>query len=315
MKSVLLLSLLLALSAGAQGGRTSRHLVEQPAEPPSSEAQSAIAKSRTLRSDLAFAGGPSCRDFWQASGPQQDQLPITAYRQAFLETLQKGIQDAFVSAQVASISVVCNDPPQGSPSDARRLILTAKLTPDLTISQFSDVLNAYFDAFEFAGTLNSAIDRIAGATFPFYPLRFLYPASGPQQDQLPITAWRQAFLETLQTGIQTAGVSAQVASISIVCNDPPPNVPTTARRLILTAKLTPDLTISQFNDVLDAYFNAVQVDGIFITAFRRLVGGAGAPFEPIRFIYPDYDVVCAVGLGKCAPYRWDPYMAVDPTAP
>ncbi len=29
----------------------------------------------------------------------------------------------------------------------------------------------------------------------------------------------------------------------------------------------------------------------------------------------DYDVVCAVGLGKCAPYRWDPYMAVDPTAP
>ena len=39
------------------------------------------------------------------------------------------------------------------------------------------VKDAYFNALQFAGIFNIAIERLAGANFPFVPLRFLYPVS------------------------------------------------------------------------------------------------------------------------------------------
>ncbi len=98
----------------------------------------AACRPRSLRSDYAFyADGISCRDFWQASGPKQTQPPITAWRQAFKQTLEAGIQSAKVAAKVASISVVCNDPPPEFSNDLRRVSLTAQLTPDLIFNDLA----------------------------------------------------------------------------------------------------------------------------------------------------------------------------------
>ena len=62
-----------------------------------------------------------------------------------------------------------------------------------------------------------------------------------------MTAWRQAVKATFTAGIQDKGVSAAVASLSVVCNDPAPESQSDLRRLIITVKLTPDLTLDELN--------------------------------------------------------------------
>ena len=88
-------------------------------------------RSYTFRSDYLFLGfnGLTCRDFWQASGPKQDQPPVTAYRQAVKNTLLTAAQQVGVGVTVTSIKVVCNDPPPESGSSYRRIILTTELSP------------------------------------------------------------------------------------------------------------------------------------------------------------------------------------------
>ncbi len=101
---------------------------------------SQTCRTRSIRMDYAFSGGgATCRDFWQASGPEQTQPPVTAWRQAFRKTVESGIQLSEVSAEVASISVACNDPAPEFFTNLRRVSLTVQLAPDLTIKDYAQV--------------------------------------------------------------------------------------------------------------------------------------------------------------------------------
>ncbi|GAB4817015.1 hypothetical protein N2152v2_004061 [Parachlorella kessleri] len=122
--------------------------------------------------------------------------------------------------------------------------------------------------------------------------RDFWQASGPKQTQPPVTAWRQAFRKTVESGIQLSEVSAEVASISVACNDPAPEFFTNLRRVLL---------------------GTYTKDSLFNTFVGTFVGiaGAGSPFQPIHMEYKAQDIfyICPVGFGGCAPYRYDPTLA------
>ncbi|GAB4816172.1 hypothetical protein N2152v2_003218 [Parachlorella kessleri] len=137
--------------------------------------------------------------------------------------------------------------------------------------------------------------------------RDFWQASGPQQTQPPITAWRQAFKQTLGAGILLSGIPAGLASISVICNDPAPESQSDYRRVSLTAQLAPDLTIDELVYVFLGVFEEDNTSDIFLDTFVS-IAGANSPFQPIPFDYNADDTfyLCPVGFGICGPYRWDP---------
>lgn len=173
MKWLPLLGLLLTLLALAQGREPRQAAPLVNVSPGGVGIRSIDAVSRTIRVDYGFAGGPTCNDFWQASGPKQSQAPSTAYRFAFKTTVELGIESAGVSAKVASISLRCNDPAPQYQSDLRRVIATAKLTPDLNINDLYNVIQGYIFS-ENAGTFSDTFAAKAGVDSPFTPLYFNY---------------------------------------------------------------------------------------------------------------------------------------------